>query len=139
MKKIIRKILNEETSKKIKLKSLIDELGWERAAEVVGGFSNLVKALYNGDVKQYWIDRVRSIINYQTEIQDPENFNDAEEYADSCISEGIEFIREWYHEEWDHKENPDVNEFNEDDIEDIENKMNDEFFDELKDLYNEIS
>lgn len=135
MKKIIRKILKEETSKKIKLKSLIDNLGWERAADVIGGFNNLVKTLYNGDVKQYWTDRVRSIINYQTEIQDPVNFDDAEEYVDFCISQGIEFLREWYYEEWDNRETPDVNEFNEDDIVDIENQMYDELYDDLKDVY----
>lgn len=38
------------------------------------------------------IQEVRDIINYQTEIQDPCNFDNGEEYADFCIDEGLSFF-----------------------------------------------
>jgi hypothetical protein len=37
------------------------------------------------------IQKIRNIIDYQTEIQDPCDFEDGEEYADFCIEEGFHF------------------------------------------------
>ena len=38
------------------------------------------------------IQEIRDSIDYQTEIQDPCNFEDGEEYADFCISEALCFF-----------------------------------------------
>ena len=38
------------------------------------------------------IQEVRDTIDYQTEIQDPCDFEDGDEYADFCINEGISFF-----------------------------------------------
>ncbi len=38
------------------------------------------------------LQELRDIIDYQTEIQDPCNFDDGEEYADFCISQGLCFF-----------------------------------------------
>jgi len=37
------------------------------------------------------IQKISNIIEYQTEIQDPFDFEDAEDYADFCILQGIHF------------------------------------------------
>jgi hypothetical protein len=37
------------------------------------------------------LDKMGDIIEYQTVIQDPCNFDDGEEYADFCINQGISF------------------------------------------------
>jgi hypothetical protein len=38
------------------------------------------------------IQEVRNTIDFQTEVQDPCNFDDGEEYADFCIGEGLSFF-----------------------------------------------
>ena len=37
------------------------------------------------------LEKIGDIIEYQTEIQDPCNFEDASEYADFCIGQGVSF------------------------------------------------
>jgi hypothetical protein len=37
------------------------------------------------------LDKIRNFIMYQTEIQNPCNFDDGDEYADFCINQGIGF------------------------------------------------
>ena len=37
------------------------------------------------------VQKIRNIIDYQTEIQDPCDFKDGEDYADFCIGEGFHF------------------------------------------------
>ena len=139
MKKIIKKILKEETSKKLKLKKIIDELGWYKAIEIVGGLDNLILTLYDGNKKDYWEDRVREFIIYQTEIQDPGNFDNEEEYADFCISQGMEYLR-GSDSDWDEDDEDDQRDYDhgltEDEIEEIENKMIEELYDELINAYN---
>ena len=63
------------------------------------------------------IQEVRETIDYQTEIQDPCNFDDGEEYADFCICEGLSFFYgdEGYEREDDTFEDEDENGEDEDD------------------------
>ena len=37
------------------------------------------------------LEKIGDIIDYQTEIQDPCNFDDGEEYAEFCVGQGIGF------------------------------------------------
>lgn len=147
MKSVIRKILLEESSKKLKVLELVDKFGYVEASKILGGFDILIKILYDGDVEKYYEDRVRKIINYQTEIQDPENFSDADDYANFCISEGLNHFF-GYDDEWDdydsgqeYVDQKDENpvEVNQEVRQRIEDKMYDEFYEELKDLYDQFS
>ncbi len=58
MKDLIKKILKEEfevkTSVKTKLQDLVDKLGIEKTKNAVGGLENLIKILYDGDLKRYY-------------------------------------------------------------------------------------
>jgi hypothetical protein len=83
------------------------------------------------------IQEVRDTIDYQTEIQDPCNFEDGEEYADFCINEGISFfyVDENYEREDDTFEDED--EFEENGRELIEQLMNEEYYDYLVKLWEE--
>lgn len=151
MKSVIRKILLEESSKKLKVLELVDKFGYVEASKILGGFDILIKILYDGDVEKYYEDRVRKIINYQTEIQDPENFSDADDYADFCINQGLSFLYEedeydsysWDDydngQEYDDRKAEKPVEISQEVILRIEDKMHDEFYEELKDLYDQFS
>jgi hypothetical protein len=41
--------------------------------------------------RQVELEKIGNIIEYQTEIQDPCDFEDEDDYADFCVLEGIHF------------------------------------------------
>lgn len=141
MKRLIKKILKEEITRKEKLRSLVDELGFEEASKFVGGIDNLIKILFDGNINEYYTQRVREIIMYQTEIQDPCNFDDAEEYADFCIGQGMELFfgsnSDWDDEDWG-DENFKAPEVDMSVQYKIEHKLTMELYSWLIDLYNEF-
>lgn len=54
MRDLIKRILREDIeSKKDSIKSMIDKVGLESAARVVGGLTNLIKIVYDGDLLKY--------------------------------------------------------------------------------------
>jgi hypothetical protein len=54
LKESIRRILREEQESKAEaLKSMISSLGLYRASKLVGGISNLIKIIYNGDIIEF--------------------------------------------------------------------------------------
>jgi hypothetical protein len=85
------------------------------------------------------IQEVRDTIDYQTEIQDPCNFEDGEEYADFCINEGISFFYgdENYEREDDTFADEDENE--DSGREEITQLMNGEYYGELVSLWDGYS
>ena len=79
------------------------------------------------------IQKISNIIEYQTEIQDPFDFEDAEDYADFCILQGIHF---YYNDE----EEEDVDAPSEEMVEireDVEDFLFKLHYDELVKYYNE--
>lgn len=81
------------------------------------------------------IQEVRDIIEFQTEIQDPHNFDDGEEYADFCIGEGLSFF---YGDEGYEREDNIFKDEDEDHFRDeISSMMYEEFFDYLVGLWND--
>ena len=85
------------------------------------------------------ISEVRDTIEYQMEIQDPCNFDDGEEYADFCIGEGLSFFYgdEDYEREDDIFADEDENEDN--GREEITQLMNDEYYEEFVNQWDEWS
>jgi hypothetical protein len=132
MKQLIRKILKEERDLKQTLKKQIEDDGWENTSKLVGGLENLIKIIYDGNLKEYCKDRIKETILYQTEIQDPDNFEDAEEYADFCISTSFDM---YYNEEYDDEDNDD----DYDDYSESEKNLINDLYDELHyELYDEL-
>ena len=81
------------------------------------------------------IQEVRNTIEFQTEVQDPCNFDDGEEYADFCIGEGLSFF---YGDEGYEREDEIFQDEEEDHLRDeITNMMYEEYFDYLSNLWNE--
>lgn len=83
------------------------------------------------------VQEVRDIINYQTEVQDPCNFDDGEEYADFCINEGLNFFYgdDGYERE-DGVFDDEDKDYGRDEITDL---MYNEYHNELVSLWDEIS
>ena len=83
------------------------------------------------------IQEVRDTIDFQTEIQDPCNFEDGEEYADFCIGEGISFF--YGDENYEREDDTFADEDENDDSgrEEIEKLMNEEYYDYLVKLWEE--
>jgi hypothetical protein len=82
------------------------------------------------------IQEVRNIIDYQTEIQDPCNFDDGEEYADFCIGEGLSFF---YGDEGYEREDGVFDDETEDHGRDeITDLMYEEYYDELVSLWETV-
>ena len=79
------------------------------------------------------IDKIGDIIEYQTEIQDPCDFEDEEDYADFCINEGLNFY--YNDEELDDYPEPSVEMV--DVREEVEEYLNKKFYDYLVGLYND--
>jgi hypothetical protein len=52
------------------------------------------------------LEEIEKMIMFQTEIQDPENFDDGDEYADFCITQAISFYYcdEGYCDDYDEEE-----------------------------------
>jgi hypothetical protein len=87
------------------------------------------------------LQELRDIIDYQTEIQDPCNFDDGEEYADFCINEGLSFFYgdEGYRDEEEEYEK-DYNIFdNHEEREEVEKLMYEEYYDMLSKYWEESS
>ena len=81
------------------------------------------------------IQEVRNTIEFQTEVQDPCNFEDGEEYADFCIGEGVSFF---YGDEGYEREDEIFQDEKEDHLRDeITDMMYEEYFDYLSNLWNE--
>ena len=81
------------------------------------------------------IQEVRNTIDFQTEVQDPCNFDDGEEYADFCIGEGLSFF---YGDEGYEREDEIFQDEEEDHLRDeITKMMYKEYFDYLSNLWDE--
>lgn len=82
------------------------------------------------------IQELRDSIDFQTEIHDPCEFDDGEEYADFCIGEGFGFFYgdEGYDD--DYKENYDITDTQEE-REEVEKLMYEEYYDKLVELWEE--
>lgn len=81
------------------------------------------------------IQEVRNTIDFQTEVQDPCNFDDGEEYADFCIGEGLSFF---YGDEGYEREDEIFQDEEEDHLRDeITEMMYKEYFDYLSNLWDE--
>ena len=81
------------------------------------------------------IQEVRNTIDFQTEVQDPCNFDDGEEYADFCIGEGLNFF---YGDEGYEREDEIFQDEEEDHLRDeITEMMYKEYFDYLSNLWDE--
>ena len=76
------------------------------------------------------LQELRDIIEYQTEIQDPCNFEDGEDYADFCISQGLCFF---YNDEDCTEDDDDFEDEDNDqpEREEVENLMYKEYYDDL--------
>jgi hypothetical protein len=81
------------------------------------------------------IQEVKDIITYQTEIQDPCNFEDGEDYAEFCIDQGISFF---YGDEGYERDNEVFSDETEDHGRDIiTDLMYDEFYNDFISLWND--
>ena len=79
------------------------------------------------------LEKIGNIIEYQTEIQDPCDFEDEEDYADFCIGQGLSFY--YNDEEVDDYEYP--SEEMVDAREEVEEYLHKKFYDYLVELYND--
>lgn len=80
------------------------------------------------------LEKISNIIEYQTEIQDPCDFEDEDDYADFCINEGLNFY--YNDEELDDYPEPSVEMV--DVREEVEEYLNKKFYDYLVDIYNDL-
>jgi hypothetical protein len=79
------------------------------------------------------IQEVRNTIEFQTEVQDPCNFDDGDEYADFCIEEGLRFF---YGDEGYERDDEVFQDEEEDHLRDeITNMMYKEYFDDLVEMW----
>lgn len=82
------------------------------------------------------IQEVRNIIEYQTEIQDPCNFDDGEEFADFCIEEGLRFF---YGDEGYERDDNVFTDEKEDYLRDeITEILYEEYYDNIIELWNDL-
>lgn len=79
------------------------------------------------------LEKIGSIIEFQTEIQDPCDFEDEVDYADFCIGQGISF---YYNDDEDEEY-----EYPSDDIievrEEVSDYMHKKYFEYLVGIYND--
>ncbi len=83
------------------------------------------------------LQELRDIIEYQTQIQDPCNFDDGDEYASFCISEGLCFF---YKDEGctdEYEMDYDIFD-NEPEREEVESLMYKEYYDELVSMWEDV-
>lgn len=83
------------------------------------------------------LEKIGDIIDYQTEIQDPCDFDDEEDYADFCIGQGLHFYYcdEGYCDEDDVEPSVGMVEVRDEVGEYIYKK----YYDELVEIYDDIS
>jgi hypothetical protein len=87
------------------------------------------------------LEKIGNIIKFQTEIQDPCDFEDEVDYADFCIGQGIHFYYcdEGYCDEDDEDEDyegpsPAMVEVRDE----VENYMDKKYYDYLVEIYNDL-
>ena len=86
------------------------------------------------------LGKISDIIDYQTEIQDPCNFEDGSEYADFCINQGISFY--YCDEGYCDEDDEDYREPSDEMIEvrgDVETYLNEKYYDTLTTMWDEYS
>ena len=80
------------------------------------------------------LEKIGDIIEYQTEIQDPCDFEDKDDYADFCIGQGIHFY--YNDEEVEEYEYPSDDMF---EIRDeVENYIDNKYYNYLVEIYNDL-
>jgi hypothetical protein len=84
------------------------------------------------------LQELRDSIDFQTEIHDPCEFDDGEEYADFCINEGLSFFYgdEGYDDDEEYEKNYDITDTQEE-REEVEKLMYDEYLDKLVELWDD--
>ena len=84
------------------------------------------------------LEKIGDIIEYQTEIQDPCDFEDEEDYADFCIGQGIHF----YYCDDDYCDEDDDDEQPSEEMIDVRNEVEDyiqeKYYDYLVGIYNDL-
>jgi hypothetical protein len=79
------------------------------------------------------LEKIGDIIEYQTEIQDPCDFEDKDDYADFCIGQGIHF---YYNDDEDEEY-----EYPSDDMfeirDEVENYIDEKYYNYLVGIYND--
>ena len=83
------------------------------------------------------IQELRDTILFQTEIQDPCNFSDGDEYAYTCIGEGMRFF--FGDEDYEREDDVFSDEERNEGRDEIEKLMFDEYYDDFVELWYEIS
>ena len=80
------------------------------------------------------LEKISDIIEFQTEIQDPCDFEDEDDYADFCIGQGIS----WYYNDQELEDGvyPSVEMV--DVREEVEEYLQEKFYDYLVDIYNDL-
>jgi hypothetical protein len=80
------------------------------------------------------IEKIGDIIEYQTEIQDPCDFEDKDDYADFCIGQGIHF---YYNDDEDEEY-----EYPSDDMfeirDEVEHYIDNKYYNYLVEIYNDL-
>jgi hypothetical protein len=80
------------------------------------------------------LEKIGNIIEYQTEIQDPCDFEDKDDYADFCIGQGINF---YYNDDEDEEY-----EYPSDDMfeirDEVENYIDNKYYNYLVEIYNDL-
>jgi hypothetical protein len=80
------------------------------------------------------IEKIGDIIEYQTEIQDPCDFEDKDDYADFCIGQGINF---YYNDDEDEEYEYPIDDMFE--IRDeVENYIDNKYYNYLVEIYNDL-
>jgi hypothetical protein len=102
----------------------------------------ITKVLQESESKFYKrrIEELRDSIMYQTEIQDPCNFEDGDDYATFCISQGMGFFfgfdlfgnTDFGDDDGSNKPEISLKEYNE-----INDQMYTDYYDELVSIWNE--
>lgn len=85
------------------------------------------------------LEKIGDIIEYQTEIQDPCNFEDASEYADFCIGQGVSFY--YCDEDYCDEDDEDYKEPSEEMVnirDEVEEYLNEKYYDYLYDIYEDL-
>ena len=84
------------------------------------------------------LEKIGDIIEYQTEIQDPCDFEDEEDYADFCIGQGIHF----YYCDDDYCDEDDDDEQPSEEMIDVRNEVEDyiqeKYYNYLVGIYNDL-
>jgi len=109
----------------------------EKDNEVINESSEIPIRLLRRRVE---LEKIGNIIEYQTEIQDPCDFEDEDDYADFCVLEGIHFYYcdEGYCDEDEESEDYEgPAEYMLDARDEVENYMDEKYHDYLVGIYND--